>query len=156
MAVCRIRGLFKLCLLSWKPTGFRCYGYLAQIPLGTPCCIVEFCQHWLGNGLTHHTTSPPTYLILTYHQWRKQHSPRQFVRVYAPESSYYHKISNIRRTKSPNLNVSSHVLPLSLPNPTKPGVKSRMKMELEQRRQVMLQLHLNYRQFYCLLECVLY
>ena len=40
----------------------------------------------------------------------------------------HHKISNIRRTKSPNLNVSRLVLQLSLPNPMKPGVKSRMKM----------------------------
>ena len=40
----------------------------------------------------------------------------------------YRKISNIRRTKSPNLNVSRLVLQLSLPNPMKPGFKSRMKM----------------------------
>ena len=40
----------------------------------------------------------------------------------------YRKISNIRRTKSPNLNVSRLFLQLSLPNPMKPGVKSRMKM----------------------------
>ena len=69
---------------------------------------------------------------------------------------YYRKISNIRRTKSLNLNVSRLVLQLSLPNPMKPGVKSRMKMELEHRRQAMLQLHLSDRQFDCLLECVLY
>ena len=40
----------------------------------------------------------------------------------------YRKISNISRTKSQNLNVSRLVLQLSLPNPMKPGVKSRMKM----------------------------
>ena len=40
----------------------------------------------------------------------------------------YRKISNTRRTKSPNLIVSRLVLQLSLPNPMKPGVKSRMKM----------------------------
>ena len=42
--------------------------------------------------------------------------------------STYRKISNIRRTKSPKLNASRLVLQLYLPNPTKPGVKSRMKM----------------------------
>ena len=68
----------------------------------------------------------------------------------------YRKISNIRRTKSTNLNVSRPVVMLSLPSPMKPGVKSRMKMYLEQRRQAMLQLHLSDRQFYCLLRCVLY
>ena len=41
----------------------------------------------------------------------------------------YRKISNIRCTKSPNLNVSLLVLQLSLPNPMKlGGVNSRMKM----------------------------
>ena len=43
-------------------------------------------------------------------------------------AAIYRKISNIRHTKSPNLNVSHLVLQLSLPNPMKPGVKSRMKM----------------------------
>ena len=36
--------------------------------------------------------------------------------------------SHTNRTKSQNLNVSRLVLQLSLPNPLKPGVKSRMKM----------------------------
>ena len=40
----------------------------------------------------------------------------------------YRKVSNIRRTKSQYLNDSRLVLQLSLPNPYKPGVKSRMKM----------------------------
>ena len=40
----------------------------------------------------------------------------------------YRKVSNIRRTKSHNLNDSHLVLKSSLPNPLKPGVKSRMKM----------------------------
>ena len=40
----------------------------------------------------------------------------------------YRKISNIRRTKSTNLNATRLVLQLSLPSPMKPGVKSRMKM----------------------------
>ena len=50
-------------------------------------------------------------------------------------------------------NVSRLVLQLSLPNPMKPGVKSRMKMYLEQRQQAMLQLHLSDRQFYCPIRC---
>ena len=41
---------------------------------------------------------------------------------------YYRKISNIRRAKSQNLNDYRLVLPLSLPNLLKPGVKSGMKM----------------------------
>ena len=59
----------------------------------------------------------------------------------------YRKTSSISRTKSLNIDVSNLVLQLSLLNPLKPGVKSRMKM---------LQLHQSYRQFYCLSRCDLY
>ena len=68
---------------------------------------------------------------------------------------YYRQTSNIRRTKSPNLKVSRLVPHLSLPgNPLKPGVKSRMTMSLEQRRQAMLQLHPSDQQLYCRRRCV--
>ena len=77
-------------------------------------------------------------------------------------TSYMNRqISYISRTKSPILNVSRLVFQLFLPNPLKPGVKSRMKMSqwLEQRRQAMLQQmsamlhqHLRDQQFYCLLQ----
>ena len=40
----------------------------------------------------------------------------------------YRQVSNIRRTKSQHLKDSRTVLQLSLPNPLKPDVKSRMKM----------------------------
>ena len=68
----------------------------------------------------------------------------------------YRKISNIRYTKFPNLNVFRLILQLYLPNPMKPGVKLRMKMSLEQCLQAMLQLHLSDWQFYCLQRCHLY
>ena len=45
------------------------------------------------------------------------------------------QISNISRARSQTLNVFRLGLQLSLPNPLKPGVKSRMKMYLEQHRQ---------------------
>ena len=51
----------------------------------------------------------------------------------------YRKISNIRRTESPNLNVSHLVLQLFLPNPMKPDVKSIIKMQLS----ALLQVHLS-------------
>ena len=40
----------------------------------------------------------------------------------------YHKVSDIRHTKSQNLNDSHLILQLFLPNSLKSGVKSRMKM----------------------------
>ena len=46
-------------------------------------------------------------------------------RLFDPD---YRKVSNIRRTKSQNLNDSRRVLQLSFPYPLKSGVKSRMKM----------------------------
>ena len=42
--------------------------------------------------------------------------------------STYRQVSNIRRTKSQHLKDYRTVLRLSLPNPMKPAVKSRMKM----------------------------
>ena len=50
-------------------------------------------------------------------------------------NSTYRKLSIIRRTKFPNLNVSRLDLQLSLRNILKPSVKWKMKMQLEQRRQ---------------------
>ena len=44
------------------------------------------------------------------------------------KSKLYRKISNMSRTKSPNLTVYRLVLQLSLPSPMKLGVKSRIKM----------------------------
>ena len=69
---------------------------------------------------------------------------------------WYRKTSSISRTKFQNLNVSCILMQLSWLNSLKPGVKLIMKMLLEQRRQAMLQLHLSYQQFYCLLRCDLY
>ena len=69
---------------------------------------------------------------------------------------YYRKTSSISRTKSQNSNASCILFQLSWLHPLKPGVKLRMKMQLEQRRQAMLQLHLSYQHFYCLLRCDLY
>ena len=60
---------------------------------------------------------------------------------------------NIRRTKSEILTDSCLVVQLSLPNSLKPGVKSRMKIYLGQRRQATLQLHLSDQQIYCQLRC---
>ena len=57
----------------------------------------------------------------------------------------YRQVSNIRRTKSQHLKDSRTVLRLSLPNPLKPDVKSRML--------ALLQLHLSDPQCYCLLRC---
>ena len=68
----------------------------------------------------------------------------------------YRQTSNNRRTTSPNLNVSRSILQLPLPNPLKPGVKSRMKMSLEEWQQAKLQLHLSDQQLICQLRCDLY
>ena len=54
----------------------------------------------------------------------------------------YHQTSNTGRTRYKTLHVSRLVLQLSLSNPFKRGIKSRMKMQLEQRRQAMPQKHL--------------
>ena len=55
---------------------------------------------------------------------QQQHS------ILTPMSHYYEyrQVSDISRTKSQHLNDSRTVLRLSLSNPLKPDVKSRMKM----------------------------
>ena len=55
-----------------------------------------------------------------------------------PKEHYYRHTFSINSTKLKKINVSRLVLQLSLPNPMKPGVKSEMKMKLEQRRQATL------------------
>ena len=45
----------------------------------------------------------------------------------------YRQFSSIKRTKSQNLNVSRLALQLHLSHPLKHGVKSRIKMQSEQR-----------------------
>ena len=64
--------------------------------------------------------------------------------------------SNIRGTNSHSVNVSRLVLQLSLRSLLKSGVRSRMRMQLEQGQQAMLQLHLSDQQFSCLLRWALY
>ena len=71
-------------------------------------------------------------------------------------STLYYKTSSISRTKFQNLNVSCILMQLSSFNPLKPGVKLKMKMLLEQRRQAMLHLYLSYQLFHCPLGCDLY
>ena len=61
-----------------------------------------------------------------------------------------------KHIKSQNLNIFRLVLQFTMPNPMKPGVKSRMKMKLEQRRQALLLPHLSEQTFYCLLRCISY
>ena len=70
------------------------------------------------------------------------------------QNNAYLQISHFRCTKSQNLNVSHLISSRPCLNLLMPCVKSRMKMQLEQCRQAMLQLHLNDQQFYCLLRCV--
>ena len=77
--------------------------------------------------------------------------------MYDDPASYITIKSLIQDAQNPKAsNVSRLVLQLSLPNPLKPGVTSRMKMLLEQRRQAMLQLYLSDHQLYFLLRCDLY
>ena len=63
-------------------------------------------------------------LIHTLHYWINH----EYHLITSSVCTTYRKISNIRRTKSQNLNDFHFVLKSSLPNLLKPGVKSRMKM----------------------------
>ena len=57
------------------------------------------------------------------------HSKQERIIIIVIADSMVHcQISNIRHTKSQNLNASHLVLQVSFPNPLKPGVQSEMKM----------------------------
>ena len=86
---------------------------------------------------------------VSYHSWLKLYHDIMMLYEYC-------QISNIRCIKSQKFNASRLVLQLSLPNLLKPCVKSRMKIQLEQRRRGILQLHLIDQLFNCLLKCLLY
>ena len=103
-------------------------------------------QIWLGHSPRYmHST------IYIYHLMCYCLACIHRTQVHMIPSSLYYKPHQIQ-----NLNVSRLVLQLSLPNPLKPCVKSKMKMQLEQRPQATIQLHLRDQQFYWLLRCDLY
>ena len=58
----------------------------------------------------------------------RSYNTRRRVRYINVHVKRYRKISSLRHTKSQKLNDSRFILQLSLPNPLKPGLKSRMKM----------------------------
>ena len=60
--------------------------------------------------------------------WRKVKKINMAITVKYWRNTIYCKTFNMRHTKYQNLNISCLGLQLSLPNPLKPGVKSRMKM----------------------------
>ena len=73
----------------------------------------------------------PFHLRLPRSGRQPQHRPGQLVleqRNLSWRTWAYRQISNIGRTKPKTLKVSCLVLELSLPNPLKSGIKSRMKM----------------------------
>ena len=88
---------------------------------------------WFGDELMLTQISDNLKRLASVHAWKRQSITYRGNR----------QISDISHTKSQTLNVSCLVLQLSLSDPLKPGIKSRMKMYLEQRRQAMLQLHLS-------------
>ena len=108
--------------------------------------------HW-SQALSSEWRAAPTMLLLI---WRPK-EPRHVIMIHLTDCPHYdyRKTSSISRTKFQNLNVSCILMQLSSLNSLKPGVKLIM-MLLEQRRQTMLQLHLSYQQFYCLLRYDLY
>ena len=82
-----------------------------------------------GGG--HKKIKGPVHVVEGGHHLRKAPNPTSLQDVYVTkkaERGNYRKTSNLRCTKSQNLNDSRLVLQLSLPNPLKLDVRLRMKM----------------------------
>ena len=88
------------------------------------------CLRWYPVTLDDMTALPPPHH--TPPTW--QNKTQQRTKRALGYLTLYRKLCNISRTKSPNFIVPRIDLQLSLPNPIKTGVRSRMKMKLEQRR----------------------
>ena len=104
---------------------------------GAPILLPGFAIKWQQNQVTRqahlHDLTPiikniSKWFAWIHKKWWYNHNKTKHDKTMSISNWIYRKISNIRRTKSPNLNVSRLVVQLSLPNPLKPDVKLRMKM----------------------------
>ena len=144
-------GLNKLPQLSWVGFGTPWRHWGVNEYNGVSKHILIFCVPGINYDLCWQRWFGCTKINRQKSNMRTKNIVRALTRI-----NMYCQVSSIRRTKSQHLKDPRTVLWLSLSNPLKPDVKSRMKMLLEQRRQVMLQLHLSDRQCYCLIGCHLY
>ena len=113
--------------------GFKQMYFFGMLTFTMALSLLVFTRHFIlvnlvamltGIGFATVTTIP-FMLIMQYHD-DKQVRPFQCGSMVYPKK--YHKISNIRHTKSENLGDCRLVLQLCLANPLKPGVKLGMKM----------------------------
>ena len=116
----------------------------------------EFSKERMSPGLT---CMPPSSSSMMY--WpapgtKSMRTPTIWLQKIPKISICIRQTSSKIRIKFQHLNATHLVLQLPLPNPLKPGDKSRIDVQLEQHRQAMLQLHLSDQQFYCPLRYPLY
>ena len=113
--------VFALTPVFWKYWLLHCFNKWVKYLRMHDMMTNRKLTHW-GLVVTHGIVE---FSHREFRQWLFAHS--------APSYCLNHcwltvKISNISRTQSQNLNDSHLVVQLSLPNPLKPAVKSRMKM----------------------------
>ena len=111
----------------WRIQNGHIYIWVRSWRCGSP--LSDFAINWQQNQVTRqsHLHDLKPYTISCY----LTYIAAMLGLLWLPK---YRQVSNIRRTKSQTLNVSCLGLQLFLSNPLKPGIKSRMKMSLEQRR----------------------
>ena len=129
-------------VLNYLEETFKIYLHLSSFLYTKLMQVVDILPHgilldsqyhgcwWPGNvrnqAISSHVIDRPSSFRIFFPQHQNVEHIKAERHIYA--SVNYHKISNISCTKSHNLNDSHLALQLSLPNPLKPGVKSRMKM----------------------------
>ena len=112
-------GYFRLHHLSWRFRAKAHFDLFLRIQVTTKSASVQVIS-WRRKG---DMPSPELKLTKIYYVWQTVIPKASNISDYT-----YRQVSNIRRTKFQHLKDSRTVLRLSLPNPLKPDVKSRMKM----------------------------
>ena len=120
----RYQHFFNRCHLCFQncPTDVSVAGLAVLVIIHLPPDRGRAQDHGHGDVAVPYVASP------RHEVWVRRLESVDWYAGYPTFQGDYRKVSNIRRTKFQNLNDSHLVLKSSLPNPLKPGVKSRMKM----------------------------
>ena len=111
----------RLCSANHRP------GYWSNLPCDWPSTVWAYPEQETKNGPRYFELCEPAGSLRHGKEWECVGMTGLWLTILKP-GNHFPQTSDKKGTKSQNSNVSRLVLQLSLLNPLKPGVKSRMKM----------------------------